>query len=119
MLSGRVAENVSSVRKAEKMVTAYFTTPQGDAFINTYHQGVLPVDESSSMQGLLDMPEEIRNGFRMPLWNYLFEIHNGRFFRDLIGDGYLLLVPFGSLLFLLVTLSGVFDWLYLSLKKRR
>lgn len=55
----------------------------------------------------------------MPLWNYLFEIHNGRFFKDLVGDWYLLIIPLGSLLFILITLSGVYDWLYLRVLRKR
>lgn len=32
------------------------------------------------------MPEQIRSSYRMPLWNYLFEIHNGRFSKGWIGE---------------------------------
>jgi len=52
----------------------------------------------------------------MPLWNWLFEIHNGRFFKDLIGEWYILIVPLGSLLFVLITLSGVYDWIHIRIR---
>ncbi len=55
----------------------------------------------------------------MPLWNYLFEVHNGRFFREWLGGGYILIVPLGALLLVLITLTGVYDWLRNQLARRR
>ena len=118
MLTGKEAGEVSSVRPAEKMITGYFQTPQGDILINTHEQGILAFDATSNYE-VLQLPESLQNDYRMPLWNYLFEIHNGRFFADVIGKWYILVVPLGSLLFLLITLSGVFDWLYLKLRRVR
>ena len=118
ILTGREAQEISSVRPGDKMVTACFTTPQGETFINTHYQGILPVDNAQLRQRFA-MPEELESDYRMPLWNYLFEIHNGRFFKDLIGTWYILLIPLGALFFILITLSGVFDWLYLNVFRKR
>ena len=61
------------------------------------------------------MPAAMADQYRMPLWNYMFELHNGRFFRDLIGNWYLLVPILGSLLFLLLTITGIYDWLVIRI----
>lgn len=117
LLTGQPAGDVSAVRPAEMMITAYWETPDGRAFVNTHRQGIVPLGGGGEVP--FGMPPALREGYRMPLWNYLFEIHNGRFFEDLVGKWYILLVPLGSLLFVLITLSGVFDWLYLNIFRKR
>ncbi len=109
MLTGKEAKNISNVRPAKKMITGYFKTPEGEEFITTHEQGLLPIGESK-LKGRFRMPEQMESNCRMPLWNYMFEIHNGRFFKSLIGPLYILLVPFGSLFFFIVTLTGIYDW---------
>jgi len=113
ILTDRVASGVSSVKPAEKMVTGYFKTPAGEEFITTHEQGLLPVG-NAQISGRFNMPAEMAAYSEFPLWNYMFEIHNGRFFKDWIGNWYILLVPLGSILFVLISLSGVYDWLYLK-----
>ncbi len=113
MFTGREAPPASALRPADLMITGYFKTPQGERFITTHHQGLLPVGQAS-FDGRFAMPNEVTAGYRMPLWNFLFEIHNGRIFQDIVGDWYILIVPLGALLFILITLSGVFDWLCLK-----
>jgi hypothetical protein len=56
---------------------------------------------------IIDKPPDFD---RMPLWNWLFELHNGGIFRDLIGGGHALIIPLGALAFLLITITGVIDW---------
>lgn len=100
----------SVMRPAELMITASFRTPNGTELINTHEEGLMRLN--CEPNELFRMPPQIRGEYRMPLWNYLFEIHNGRFFKRWVGEWYILIVPLGSLLFLLVTISGVYDWLY-------
>lgn len=109
-LNGEQAPPVSVMRPAELMITASFRTPDGTELINTHEGGLMRLDGGPTTS--FGMPEQIRSRYRMPLWNYLFEIHNGRFFKGWIGEWYILIVPLGALLFLLVTISGVYDWLY-------
>ncbi len=118
ILTNKEANNISSVKPANKMVTGYFKTPQGEEFITTHEQGLLPVGDAT-LNNRFQMPRQMHSGYRMPLWNYLFEIHNGRFFKDLIGKWYILIAPLGSLIFVLITLSGIFDWLYLKILRRK
>ena len=49
----------------------------------------------------------------------MFEVHNGQFFREWLGGGYILIVPLGALLLVLITLTGVYDWLRNQLARRR
>jgi hypothetical protein len=117
ILTGQIAKNISSVRPAEKMITGYFKTPAGEEFITAHEQGLLPVG-NAEMERRFSMPPEMATYSEPPLWNYLFEIHNGRFFKDLIGSWYILVVPIGSMLFVLITLSGIYDWFYLKVLRK-
>ncbi|MBK5940989.1 hypothetical protein [Halochromatium roseum] len=49
----------------------------------------------------------------------MFEVHNGRFFQAWLGGGSILIVPLGALLLVLITLTGVYDWLRNWLGRRR
>ncbi|MEJ2637524.1 MAG: PepSY domain-containing protein [Calditrichia bacterium] len=118
LLTNREAGAVSSIRPAEKMITGYFKTPQGEQFITTHEQGLLPVGNAHREDRFI-MPLEMKENYKMPLWNFLFEIHNGRIFTDLVGNFYILIVPLGSLLFVLVVLSGIYDWLFLKIWRKR
>ena len=115
--SGEPVSGSASMRPADLMVTGYFETPNGEPHIVTFEQGVLPLDDRDS-SSRFQQPPELGDDYRMPLWNYLFEIHNGRFFKDLVGGWNMLIIPLGSLLFLLVTLSGIYDWLFLRVFRR-
>jgi len=118
LLTNQEAADVSAIRPAEFMVTGYFTTPDGEAFITTHKQGLVPLG-AAERGDRFNMPEAMRANIRMPLWNYLFEIHNGRFFQDLVGKYYILILPLGSLLFLLITLTGIYDWLFQNVLRKR
>jgi hypothetical protein len=117
LLAGGEPVNVSSVRTTEFMVTGYFKTPQGEEFITTHEQGLMPLG-NAKLNGRLTMPSEIIENYRMPMWNYLFELHNGRIFKDVFGELYILIIPLGAVFLTLVTLSGTYDWVYLRLRRK-
>ena len=117
LLTREEVTGVASLRPAEHMITGYFRTPQGEEFVATFEQGIVPVGGAEA-NGRFRVPEALTGEFRMPLWNYLFEIHNGRFFKDVIGGWHILVIPAGSLLFVLITLSGIYDWVYLKVVRR-
>ena len=110
MFTNKETVKRSAVRPAEKMISGYFKTPAGREFVTAHEQGLMTLD--GKQNSAFQMPQSVYENCRMPLWNYLFEIHNGRFFREWIGQWYILLVPLGALLTIIITLSGVFDWLY-------
>lgn len=114
LLTGQEAHGVSTMRSARHMVTAYFTTPRGERFVTTFHDGLMPLGDAETA-GRFEMPAAMVEDYRMPLWTYMFELHNGRFFRDWMGQWYKLIPILGSLLFLLLTLTGIFDWLMIRL----
>ncbi len=118
LVTGQEAGEVSTMRLAEHMVTGYFKTPAGEEFMTTFRGGLLALGDAAP-GGRFAMPDAMRDRYRMPLWNYMFELHNARFFRDWIGEWYLLIPPVGSLLFLMLTVTGAYDWLYLKLLQRR
>ncbi len=110
LASNETAVDVSTMRLAEHMVTGIITTPDGERFLSRFHGDVLPI-AGAELKGRFQMPEAMSDRFRMSLWSGMFELHNGRFFRDWIGQGYLLVPILGSLLFGLIIATGVYDWL--------
>jgi len=119
MQSGDIVKRWSNVRPAKYMIAGYFKTPFGEEFITTHQQGLLALGQAAR-KGRFEMPVELAEDGSMPLWNYMFEIHNGRFFKDLIGEWYILIAPLGALLFVLISLTGIYDWLFLKvLSKKR
>lgn len=97
------------------MVTGYFELKDGSKWITAHEQGIC------NLQGqpvhLWPVPKELNTQHTLSLWNYMFEIHNGRIFKFLIGDFYILIIPLGSIMFLLITLCGLFDWAYRKFRK--
>lgn len=119
LMRGEYARDWSNVRPDDFMVTGYFRTPQGNEWITTHEQGLIPLPGQETDPNRFLMPEALKHSWRMPLWNFMFELHNGRIFKDWIGGWYILLVPLGALFFLLIIISGVFDWFFLKLLKRK
>ena len=93
------------------MVTGFTITPNNESFLFTHEQGVLPLP-GFELEGRFTQPVSVSEQYKMPLWNYVFELHNGRFFKGILGEWYILLLPIGSLLLVMITLTGVIDWLY-------
>ncbi len=46
----------------------------------------------------------------MSMYHFLFELHNGRFLRDLMGKSYIFFIPVVGFVFLLIVVTGVYDW---------
>lgn len=118
LINKKELNDFSNVMPADIMVTGYFKLPDGKEFISAHEQGIIPLG-SSKIDDRFIMPDKITNDFRMSLWNYLFEIHNGRFFQGIVGSFYILIVPLGSLFFLAIIFSGFYDWVYIKILKRK
>ncbi len=116
MVSGKMVRFVSPVKPADKMISGYFRTPDGEEFITAFQQGVIPL-KGAELKGRFSQPLELTEDNRLPLWNYMFELHNGRLFKGLIGNWYILIIPIGSFLFILITLTGIYDWIYTRFRK--
>ncbi len=116
MVSGKTVRFVSPVKPADKMISGYFRTPDGEEFITAFDQGVIPL-KGADLKGRFAQPEELTEDNRLPLWNYMFELHNGRIFKDMIGKWYIVIIPLGSFFFVLISLTGIYDWFYTRFRK--
>jgi hypothetical protein len=105
-MSKKTAAFVSPVIPSIYMITGYFKTPDGEEFITTHKKGVLYLNGKNA-RDRFPMPRYLIKDNSISLWNYMFELHNGRIFKDLIGNFYILIIPLFSLLMLLVVISGV------------
>lgn len=118
-LSGKAPMNISLIRPGSNLITSYFTMPNGEEFITTHFDGLRAINNVSDFRNYFIPPTELINNFRMPLWNYLFELHNGRIFQFLIGDLYILIIPLGAILFVLSIITGIFDWLHIKINEKK
>ncbi len=116
LLTGKKPKKVSSVRPSETMVSGYFKTPGGSEFITGFNKGLITIKNVHKKR--FGFPEELKNDRSISLWNYMFELHNGRIFKDIVGGLYILIIPLGSLLFLLIIITGIYDWLYTRFRKK-
>ncbi|MEA1922902.1 MAG: PepSY-associated TM helix domain-containing protein [Pseudomonadota bacterium] len=68
--------------------------------------------QAGKLTSSLTMPKKISKKSRISLWHLLFEFHNGRIFRNLLGRYTWLLIPLGGLALLITVISGTYDWFY-------
>jgi len=88
-------------------VTGLITNWEGKQYMIDYDKGAIPLYHDKVFP---KMPEIVINESKMSLWNLSLEIHTGRFFRFLVGDFYILLVPLAGLVSVIVVLSGYLLW---------
>lgn len=100
----------SSGRPSDNLVTGYFKDNIGREYISSHFGGLSPLGNHPKAD--YTMPEIFAKEGRLSLWNYAFELHNARFFADWIGDWYILIIPLASLLFILISLTGILDWIW-------
>ncbi len=118
LINRKAANLTSNVRPAEHMVTGYFETPRGESFITNHEKGLMGLN-GAGKDGRFRMPEAVNRVHALSLWNFMFELHNGRLFKDIVGSFYILIAPLGSMLFLLILLSGIWDWFYLKVRNKQ
>lgn len=118
LMSGEPSRSGGGIRPGQHLVTGLLRLPDGTSFVATHRGGLLNPDGSPAF-GRLPMPPLSGDGSGMPLWNFLFELHNGRIFRDVIGGWYVLIVPLGGFLLVLLSATGTWDWARPRLRKWR
>ena len=84
-------------------VAGVLSGTNGEKYMIDYDRGVVPLGTNREFPS---MPQNILKASPMPLWNLSLEIHTGRFFRFLLHDFYILIVPLSSLISVMVVLSG-------------
>jgi len=106
----------NSVRPASTMITSYVQMSDSVIYLVGHYKGLCDINGVSL--NVIKMPPYIEDNYRMPLWNYMFEIHNARMFRSFIGGLYILIIPLFGILSVLVLLSGFFDYMYAKYRKK-
>ena len=97
------------------LISGLIRSENNRAFIFDYNMGVLPVGRN---QENLLMPEKISGASPMSLWNFALEIHTARFFKFILGDFYILIIPIFGLAAVVVLISGLVVWIKLWARKR-
>ncbi len=110
--TGKTPYNVTALRPGANLVTGYFVTPEGEEYIATHFAGLMRANDRAKNSNKFVMPEHILNSAEMPFWTFLFELHNGRMFQGILGKYTILFIPVTSLLFILLIVTGIFDWFY-------
>jgi hypothetical protein len=108
-------EQTSGRPVGDYKITGTITMPGGGLYMADYDKGLMPLTASSSFPA---MPSTIREQSGMSLWNVCLEIHTGRFFQNLLGDFYILIVPLAGVAGITVVLSGYLLWRKRYRKKR-
>ncbi|PWJ40009.1 PepSY-associated TM helix domain-containing protein [Sediminitomix flava] len=115
MMNTAVPLYQSMGRPAQYMVTGYFQRPDGEEFVSAHGQGLMNLDMYGKQP--YQMPKEMYEDYRMSLWNYMFELHNGRLFSPILGKWGILFIPITALLFLILNITGTYEYIYRNRKK--
>ncbi|MBB6459118.1 PepSY-associated TM helix domain-containing protein [Flammeovirga kamogawensis] len=98
-------------RPSDYMVMSHFSHPDSTNYITTFQQGLLALNQPKH-NSYYAVPHQLIENYRMPLWNYMFELHNGRLFHFFMNKWGILFIPLISLLFIILTISGVYEYGY-------
>lgn len=106
--TGSIYQESSSGRPVgDFKVTGTFTSCNGELYMVDYDKGIVPIGNTKSFPS---MPSNVVEESKMSLWNVCLEIHTGRFFQNIVGIFYILIVPLTGLVGIMVVLSGYLLW---------
>lgn len=105
-------------RPGSLLVTGYIHLPDSTEYVLGHYKGLCDTN-GNPLPNQLPMPKQLKEDFKMPLWNWLFELHNARIFQGVLGGFYILVIPLFGITGLLIILSGVFDYWYVKLKRKK
>lgn len=105
--TGKLHVAVSGPPVGDYKVTGTITTKENDLYMVDYSSGIIPFGEAKAFPA---MPSNVITESKMSLWNVCLEIHTGRFFQNILGNFYILIVPLTSLVSIMVVLSGYLLW---------
>lgn len=116
-VEGKIYRESSTGRPVGKFkATGVLTKMDGRQYLIDYDKGCLPLYHEDALP---DMPLNVIADSKMSLWNLSLEIHTGRFFRFLLKDFYILIVPLTGLVSIMVLLSGYLLWRMGSKRKNK
>lgn len=117
----RTGEVIDYIKKQPYSAPSHNGRPTGDFLVSgftrdiknqeyyfDYDQGAVSIN---SLQKFAALPENVISDAPMSLWNVALEIHTGRIYQSVIGDFYVLVVPFTGLFVLFILISGFIVWL--------
>jgi len=96
-------EHASGRPVGEYKVTGTLTSYSGELYMIDYDKGVLPIGNVSPFPST---PSDVIEESKMSLWNVCLEVHTGRFFQNIVGNFYILIVPLTGLAGIMVVISG-------------
>ena len=94
--------------RGRPFVTGYMDLPDLAPWATTLSGGIVPL-AAAGAGPRLQLPPPPLAGAGMPLKHWVFELHNGRIFRDLVGRNFIWLIPIAGLLVVLMTVAGLVD----------
>jgi len=106
-ISGKQREKNSSVRQSKLMVAGALVNNGELTGYADYRKGFVGYKNNNKIK--FSEPDGLYKE-SMSLYHFLFELHNGRFLRDLLGKSYIFFIPVVGFGFLLIVVTGVYDW---------
>lgn len=100
-------EETSGRPVGDYKVTGTINTPGGEFYMVDYDRGIIPI---GARYDFPEMPPTVRQESKMSLWSVCLEVHTGRFFQNITGDFYILIVPLAGLTGIMVVVSGYLLW---------
>jgi hypothetical protein len=88
-------------------ITGTITGYNGNLYMVDYDKGVVPDYHKNVFP---KMPANVIEESKMSIWNVCLEIDAGRFFQNIMGNFYILIVPLTSITAIIVVISGYFLW---------
>jgi hypothetical protein len=88
-------------------ISGYSTWYKDAPIVFDYAEGAQDLNGSVTFPA---MPASVLDASPMSLWNLALEFHTGRIYQNLLGPAYILVVPMGGLLIVLLLVSGVVVW---------
>lgn len=88
-------------------ISGYTTWFQDAPVVFDYGLGAVDINQEVAFP---PMPRQIVDASPMSLWNLALEFHTGRIYQAFLGKFYILVVPLGGLLILLLLVSGFVVW---------
>ncbi len=93
--------------KSKGVISGYSHDYKNQEIIFDFNSGAKNI--SPNGKKFVRMPENIKNT-PMSLWNVALEIHTGRYYKTILGDFYILIIPLVGISVILVLISGFTVW---------
>lgn len=96
-------------------ITGYGFDKKGREIVFDYSHGATGIFGKADFP---EMPAEILKKSPMSLWNVALEVHTARFYKVILGNFYILIVPLTGMFTLLILISGIVLWFKYHRKSR-